>query len=119
VSKALDALPCKACKVVCRLGVSAILAHFGVPYLVGGASDQGSVGVSGAGEACRNFLIDYPTPADPGPLAPLLEKLGTKFVAAIGTAFAAVGWVFDVTDRLYTKACEILGCCKSKPAVPA
>lgn len=33
ISKAVDELPCKVCKEVCKLAISAVLAHIGVPYL--------------------------------------------------------------------------------------
>lgn len=111
---AYNALPCNACKAVCRLAVHALLAHFAIPYITATQAKPVSIRTLGMnGEHCRQFLMNYGAMANQGQLGVLFDHLGSQFVTAITGAFEFVDWVFNATEGLYAKACEMLGCCKS------
>ena len=46
-----------------------------------------------------------------GPLQDLFASVDLGLRKAIGVAFDTVNWFFDVTDKIYTEACRLVGCC--------
>lgn len=138
ISKALDELPCKTCKLACKILVSAILASVGVPYVdaldtidmpgvdlppeaPGMSSTPGpeTVSVMASEVSLKEFAADLDgigqTPIDgrlgSGPIGDLLSSVDSRFLTAIRAAFDAANWFFDATDKIYTKACQQVGCC--------
>jgi len=97
-------MPCIVCKEVCRLLVSALLAHLGIPYLDANAGNKVDVSecadaLSGAG----NQLPDW--------LRELFGQVDPKMIAAVRSALEFVNRVLDIPDKIYAKTCEFLGLC--------
>lgn len=90
-------LPCRACKELVMLIVSALLAKLGVPFVMGKVVD-----ISGHGENAIDSALSAILP-------PALDNLGlTGVIRGLLNGF---GWVFQIRGRLSESACRMLGLC--------
>ncbi len=132
---------CRACKQLCRVAISALLAHLGIPYL-GIEASAGPPEVApphestgpwppisspedvhthtlGQGAAvplsveCRAWL-EQPQTA-PGWIREMFDLIDPKAMAAVHGVLNALGWMFEGPDRIYTAVCLRLGMCKPQP----
>ncbi|MBM3091631.1 hypothetical protein GFB56_12490 [Ensifer sp. T173] len=109
-------LTCKACKAVCKLLVSTILASIGIPYLDGAeAADAVDQAVS-----LKEYRTGIEALAD-NPVAPdhrassigeLMARIDPSLLKGIRFALDAMNWYLDATDKIYTFACAQVGCCQ-------
>lgn len=101
---------CRTCKQLCRLAISAMLAHLGIPYLDAGAAVDAPVPV---GDGCR-AMLEHPAKAPPW-LREMFDLIDVKAMAAVRGALEVVDGLFDATDRLYTLTCQHLHMCPRQP----
>ncbi|WP_104662426.1 hypothetical protein [Ensifer adhaerens] len=110
--KAYDELPCKLCKVVCRLVVSALLANLGIPYF-DPENAAAAIDISQHHEVIATVLTD-PSQARHELLAEVLGRIDWSLLNAVRVALDGANWLLDATDRLYGRACAMVGCCQTE-----
>jgi len=135
---AIDQLPCKACKSLMRMVVSAVLAHLGVPYF----DAEETVKMPGIDLDALETGKDYLSHDDPidvvmgepieigeapkawfygadagdaGPLAAFFNDVDPRILKVVRGALDAMNWLLDSVAKVYTRACEMLACCNPAP----
>lgn len=106
-------LPCCACKRVCKLLVSTVLAAVGVPDpqdlapgdLLQITAEQSYELDEGLGHAGIHG------PLAEGPIGTFLALFADNIRSVVWSSLQAAQQVFQPPDRIYTFACRRIGCC--------
>ncbi|CAN7350666.1 MULTISPECIES: hypothetical protein [Ensifer] len=110
---AASELSCRACKQVCKLLASTVLAYVGVPNpedLTRGevlhiTAEQSYELDEGLGHAAIHG------PLAEGPIGTFLALFADNVRSVVWSALQSAQQVFEPPDRTYTFACRRLGCC--------
>ncbi|MGT2441531.1 hypothetical protein ACU4I5_01930 [Ensifer adhaerens] len=112
IQKAYEELPCKLCKALCKLVVSALLAQLGIPYF-DPASATAAIDITQHHDVIATVLAD-PSQARHELLAEVLGRIDWSLLNAVRVALDGANWLLDATDRLYGRACAMVGCCPTE-----
>lgn len=131
----IDQLPCRACKTFAKLAVSSVLAHLGVPYfdatktvdmpgvelpspIPGGSaipSDETIPVLIGKPielhEQTKQWFENAVENSE-GQLAEYFNEIDPSILSTIRIVFESINWLYDGVDKIYTKVCELLRCCR-------
>ncbi|WP_457583596.1 hypothetical protein [Ensifer canadensis] len=110
---ATDALSCRACKQVCKLLISTVLAYVGIPNpedltpreVLQITAEQSYELDEGLGHA------GIRGPLAQGSIGAFLALFADNVRSVVWSALQNAQQVFEPPDRIYTFACRRLGCC--------
>lgn len=110
---AANDLPCRACKQVCKLLVSTVLAYVGIPnpedLAPGDVLQMTEEQSHHLDEALGHAGIHGPLAE--GPIGTFLALFAENVRGVVWSALQTAQQVFELPDRIYGLACERLGCC--------
>lgn len=110
---AANELPCRACKQVCKLLISAVLARVGIPnpedLAPGDVLQMTAEQSQHLDEALGHAGIHGPLAE--GPIGTFLALFAENVRGVVWSALQTAQQVFELPDRIYAFACERLGCC--------
>ncbi|MGF6254283.1 hypothetical protein [Ensifer sp. LBL] len=110
--EAKEEFSCKLCKALCKLVVSALLANLGIPYF-DPENAAAAINLSEHQDLIATALTD-PSHALNPLLAEVMGKIEGPLLETIRDVLAVANWWLDVTDRLYGRACAMVGCCQAE-----
>lgn len=109
IEEAKKDFPCKLCKAGCRLILSVILAHVGIPYLdLGGVGE--AIALGDHADQIGDILSD-PLQAGNDLVTAFLQQNDIGLLLALREALKVVEWVLDAEEKVFTATCERVGCC--------
>ncbi|MGF6174332.1 hypothetical protein [Ensifer sp. 4252] len=111
--RAANALTCRACKQVCKLLISTVLAYVGIPnpedLARGEVLQMTAEQVYELDEGLGHAGIHGPLAEEP--IGTFLALFAENFRGVVWSALQTAQQVFQLPDRIYSFACDRLGCC--------